>query len=29
MEAPRMKQGKMNEVRLFNAVYYRLEGEDG
>ena len=29
MEAPRMKQGQMNEVRLFDAVNYRLEGKDG
>lgn len=29
MEAPRMKQGQMNEVRLLDAVNYRLEGKDG
>ena len=29
MDALRMKQGQMNEVRLFDAVNYRLEGKDG
>ena len=29
MEAPHMKQGQMNEVRLLDAVNYRLEGKDG